>query len=235
MLHLTYANRTEALAACLAGDLARVRAAAGPWAALPVVVPNPAMRAYVRGELARHTGMAANLRFLFLDGLGRELLGKGEARILGAARLQAGLLQALGDRAFLAGPGLDAVRDYLAGDAGGMKRVQLASELAKLFEEYHHGRPEWIRAWREDRRAPGADPAREPWQRALWRRAVACVDAAGAPHETLEEAVRAGRLGKAELVYDELLSIDEVISRIDAVTVEDVRQLAADIREVMSA
>lgn len=199
MLHLTYANRTEALAACLAGDLAQVRAAAGPWAALPVVVPNPAMRAYVRGELARHTGMAANLRFLFLDGLGRELLGKGEARILSAARLQAGLLQALGDRAFLAGPGLDAVRDYLAGDAGGMKRVQLASELAKLFEEYHHGRPEWIRAWREDRRAPGADPAREPWQRALWRRAVACVDAAGAPHETLEEAVRAGRLGKAEL------------------------------------
>ena len=34
---------------------------------------------------------------------------------------------------------------------------------------------------------------------------------------------RMSRLGKAELVYDELLSIDEVLARIDAVTLEDVR------------
>ncbi|MCW2772108.1 MAG: ptrA, partial [Nocardioides sp.] len=36
-------------------------------------------------------------------------------------------------------------------------------------------------------------------------------------------------LGKAELVHDELLSIDEVIARIDAVTLEEVREVAADI------
>ena len=40
---------------------------------------------------------------------------------------------------------------------------------------------------------------------------------------------RMSRLGKAELVYDELLSIDDVLARIDAVTVEDVRRLAADL------
>ena len=40
---------------------------------------------------------------------------------------------------------------------------------------------------------------------------------------------RMSRLGKAELVYDELLSIDEVVARIEAVTVEDVRQLAAEL------
>jgi len=40
---------------------------------------------------------------------------------------------------------------------------------------------------------------------------------------------RMSRLGKAELVYDELLSIDEVIARIDAVTLEDVRALAAEV------
>ncbi|WP_243057356.1 pitrilysin family protein [Nocardioides sp. SR21] len=38
---------------------------------------------------------------------------------------------------------------------------------------------------------------------------------------------RMSRLGKAELVHDELLSIDEVIRRIDAVTVEEVREVAA--------
>ena len=40
---------------------------------------------------------------------------------------------------------------------------------------------------------------------------------------------RMSRIGKAELVYDELLSIDEVIARIDGVTLEDVREIAAEI------
>ena len=38
---------------------------------------------------------------------------------------------------------------------------------------------------------------------------------------------RMSRLGKAELLYDELLSIDEVMARIDAVTLEDVRAVAS--------
>ncbi|MGZ4449361.1 MAG: M16 family metallopeptidase [Nocardioides sp.] len=38
---------------------------------------------------------------------------------------------------------------------------------------------------------------------------------------------RMSRLGKAELVYDELLSIDEVMARIDGVTLEQVREVAA--------
>jgi len=40
---------------------------------------------------------------------------------------------------------------------------------------------------------------------------------------------RMSRLGKGELVSDELLSIDEVIARIDAVTLDDVRTLAKDL------
>lgn len=44
-----------------------------------------------------------------------------------------------------------------------------------------------------------------------------------------DSASRMSRLGKAELVYDELLSIDEVIARIDAVTLDDVRTIAAEV------
>jgi predicted Zn-dependent peptidase len=40
---------------------------------------------------------------------------------------------------------------------------------------------------------------------------------------------RMSRIGKAELVYDELLSIDEVLARVEAVTVEDVKALAAQL------
>ena len=40
---------------------------------------------------------------------------------------------------------------------------------------------------------------------------------------------RMSRLGKAEVAYDELLSVDEVIARIDAVTLDDVRRVAAEL------
>jgi predicted Zn-dependent peptidase len=44
-----------------------------------------------------------------------------------------------------------------------------------------------------------------------------------------DSASRMTRLGKSELVDDELLSIDEVLRRIDAVTLDDIRALAAEL------
>ncbi len=40
---------------------------------------------------------------------------------------------------------------------------------------------------------------------------------------------RMSRLGKGELLYGEMLSVDELLSRIDAVTVDDVRTVAAEL------
>jgi len=40
---------------------------------------------------------------------------------------------------------------------------------------------------------------------------------------------RMSRIAKAELLYDELPSLDEVIGRIDAVTLEDVQVLAKEL------
>jgi predicted Zn-dependent peptidase len=40
---------------------------------------------------------------------------------------------------------------------------------------------------------------------------------------------RMTRLGKAEIVYGELLGLDEVIERIDAVTLDDVRAVAHEL------
>ncbi len=48
---------------------------------------------------------------------------------------------------------------------------------------------------------------------------------------------RMSRIGKAELVHDELLSIDEVMARIEAVTLDDVRSVAAQVfgrREILA-
>jgi predicted Zn-dependent peptidase len=38
-----------------------------------------------------------------------------------------------------------------------------------------------------------------------------------------------GRLGKAELVYDELVSVDEVLARVDAVSLDDVAAIAGEL------
>ena len=40
---------------------------------------------------------------------------------------------------------------------------------------------------------------------------------------------RMSRIGKAELVHDELLGIDEVMARIDAVTLDEVRDVAGQV------
>jgi hypothetical protein len=37
------------------------------------------------------------------------------------------------------------------------------------------------------------------------------------------------RNGKAELIYDELIGLDDALGRIDGVTLEDVAALAADL------
>nr|WP_179519639.1 pitrilysin family protein [Nocardioides perillae] len=44
-----------------------------------------------------------------------------------------------------------------------------------------------------------------------------------------DSGARMSRLGKAELVHDELLGVEEVVERIDAVGVEEVRALAAEL------
>ncbi|MEP9381034.1 pitrilysin family protein [Nocardioides sp. KR10-350] len=44
-----------------------------------------------------------------------------------------------------------------------------------------------------------------------------------------DSASRMSRIGKAELVHDELLTIDDVLARIDAVTLEDCAKIAAEV------
>ena len=65
MLHLTYSNRLEVLAAPLA---ARIAAAQDhdPLTPIHLVVPNRAVEQFVRFRVAEQLGVAANLRFSLL-------------------------------------------------------------------------------------------------------------------------------------------------------------------------
>lgn len=91
----------------------------------------------------------------------------------------------------------------------------------------------------------GCLPSRLDEVLAVVRGELAAVAAAGITEEELvrgkgqlkgglvlgleDSGSRMSRLGKAELVHDELLSIDEVLERIDAVTLEEVAAVAAEV------
>jgi exodeoxyribonuclease V gamma subunit len=198
MLELTYSNRTEALVALLAGRIRTERAAGkGAWETVHLVAPSPTFKEYLRIALARELGVAANIRFTYLDSLWKDLLAENGMRLLTYDLMRAGLLGVLGDREKLAAPEMAPVRDYLGQEQGLLKRVQLAAQLARLFEEYQFSRHDWIEAWRKEQPAPGLGEGNEAWQRLLWLEVVRGLDAAAASaggraevHVTLLELVR---------------------------------------------
>lgn len=209
MLELTYSNRTEALLDQLVERVKQERATGrGPWESVHLVVPSPYLKEYLNLGLARKLGVAANLKFSYLDSLWKDLLVDGSRSLLAFDLLRAGLLSVLADPAFLARSGQGPVRDYLGQENLPLKRVQLAGELGRLFEEYQMSRPDWIDLWRgecsgkeikvlESRRA--ADKEMEAWQAELWVEVLRVLDGPDTTgnqvkHLTLLELIQQSRL-----------------------------------------
>ena len=203
MLRLTYSNRTEALFERFAADLAAFRADRGLFEPALLVVPNRNVEIWLKRQLARRDGIAANFEVLQLRRFVSGLLGRHdpELRLVDFELLQDLVLSVLLDDARLASSGLAPVRAWLEGggeaaDAVDLRRVQLASQLARLFEEYGFSRPDMLEAWPRRVTLTGRWAGTEAWQRALWleifgrgglleRRA----QATGERHRTLPQVV----------------------------------------------
>lgn len=167
MIDLRYSNRMELLLDALAEAIVRERRDAGPWRTIRLVVPNPATARRIESHLVRRQGLAANLKFEFLDAFLRTLL-PADKRLLDRPALQGVLL-----RRFRTGDGLDAealapVRAYLGQPPEPQRLAQLAYRLGGLLEEYLYSRPAWAEAWEAGGSVLG-DEGLEPCQRALWR------------------------------------------------------------------
>lgn len=181
-MQLTYSNRTEALLDALANDLAAAKAKGrSPFEPVRIVVPNRNVETWLKHGLARRLGIAANLEVHLLRRFVGELLRKGmrgaEAeggRLVDGPLLNDLVLSLLLDDSYLSQEGLSRVRSYLyaAGDAPDpvdLRRVQLASELSRLFDEYGFSRPEMLAAWRHETLLGGTPYAEtEEWQRRIW-------------------------------------------------------------------
>lgn len=187
MIKLVYSNKTERLLEELAKDILEWREnGAHPLDPVELVVPNRNMETWVRLGLAQLTGVAANLRFRWLNRFISELVSKacpGEIKLADLDIAEAAVLAALMDDALLETPELRPVSRYLqstgagganpeaygfdthlARDGADLRRVQLAARMAFLFQEYSFSRPEMIAAWRRNNSANQVgDPAGLPF------------------------------------------------------------------------
>ncbi len=178
MVRLVYSNRTEELLADLAARVREQQAREGALLPVRIVVPNGSVEGYVRLGIAREQGIAANLDASLLTRFAGEVVGllggaTGGARLADAEALEAMALALLLDDTLLGEPDLAAVRAYLraAGDrseAIDVRRVQLASRVGRLFEEYTYSRGDLLAAWSHGLALDAAHAETERWQRRLW-------------------------------------------------------------------
>jgi len=175
-LHLS--NRLEWLAEQLADDLAEDSAA--PMSQQCIVVANHESSRWLSLQVASRRGLSMGLRFPFARGVIDELT----TVLLGAEQRcspcfgRTAMTWWLYDRLprFLDDPHFAPVRHYLR-DGAALRRFELATRIAGLFDQYQIYRPDQLRGW-ESARSIGERPndglatdalPGEIWQALLWR------------------------------------------------------------------
>jgi exodeoxyribonuclease V gamma subunit len=219
MLHLYTSNVLESLAERLGGII--TAPPAGPFESETVVLQSLGMRRWLSLELASRLGVCANIDFPFPQTFLHQL----GVRVLGEEKADAGFERgALTWRIMRLLPGLlggsefAELARYLEGERPWLKRFQLASKIADVFDRYLAFRPEMILEW---------DRSGAHWQALLWRaitaemrglhppalgRALAAA-LPGAPAESLPR--RLSVFGVSTLPPFHLSLLAELAARID--------------------
>jgi exodeoxyribonuclease V gamma subunit len=173
LVRLVYSNRTEELVTELAARVRVQQEGDAVLDAVPVVVPNAAVEEYMRTGVARSCGIAANLRATLVTRFVGDFVAQSTpSRVAGADAFEAMGLTLLLDPSFVAHSELAPVREYLGAgrstDAANVRRVQLASRIGRLFEQYTFSRSEMLAAWAHGPVFVGRGAEPEQWQRRMW-------------------------------------------------------------------
>lgn len=171
MFYLHTSNRTENLLRHLV-EVLRQDVRRDAFAPEYFLVQGQGMERMIAQWLADAFGVWCHFRTLHPLGLFDEIAGQLGLAIEAQAfarrplvwRIES-LLRDAGD------PDLAPLLPYCGGENGGLKRFQLAWQLAYVFDQYQILRPDLLAAW-EQGRAIARHPT-EPWQMALWRRLAA--------------------------------------------------------------
>ena len=164
-LNLYTSNRLEVLAEKLAEVLRNPLAS--PLQQEIILVQSKGMERWVSMELARHHGICANIQFPFPNHfvyrIFREVIPEVQEKSpfdpeIMAWKVMQILPTCLDKKSF------ESLQGYLKGDQTGLKRFQLSSRIADLFDQYLIFRPEMVLGWDKG--------AENHWQAVLWRELV---------------------------------------------------------------
>lgn len=197
MIQLWYSNHLEQLVRALADNVAMRR---DPLEPIRIVVPNRNIATYLKFELARIHGIAANLETLYINTFFEGLLAP-DTQLLRREVVRGLLIERLEEiyHDAPANPETHEIRGYMSvsvdEDDYDRRLFQLADRLARLFDEYELSRPQMIEAW-STKTTMTHEPYKttEAWQRALW------IDLYGPRGKARRPDLRVQRFG--ELLVD---------------------------------
>ncbi|UPQ87413.1 exodeoxyribonuclease V subunit gamma [Vibrio sinaloensis] len=170
MFTVYHSNQVDVLKSLLV-ELIRLNPLENPFEAEQILVQSPGMSQWLKMELAKEFGVAANIEFplpaTFIWNMFTEVLTEvPERSAFNKESMTWKLMQIL--PALLERDEFAPLKRYLADDNDQSKLYQLSEKIADIFDGYLVYRPEWIASWEAGQ--PVAELQDEhPWQPILWQ------------------------------------------------------------------
>ncbi|AJR07604.1 exodeoxyribonuclease V subunit gamma [Photobacterium gaetbulicola] len=170
MFTVYHSNQLDLLKSLLV-ELIRLDPLDNPFEQEQILVQSPGMSQWLKLELAKSQGIAANIEFplpaTFIWNMFTKVLSDvPERSAFNKEAMTWKLLQVL--PAQLSRPEFAPLANYLCDDANQVKSYQLAEKIADIFDQYLVYRPEWIQSWESDTIDPEL-VEEHPWQPLLWQ------------------------------------------------------------------
>ncbi len=170
MFTVYHSNQVDVLKSLLV-ELIRLNPLENPFQSEQILVQSPGMSQWLKMELAKEFGVAANLDFplpaTFIWELFTKVLPDVPKRsAFNKEAMTWKLMQILPTQFDL--PEFSPLKRYLDGDDDQSKRYQLSEKIADIFDGYLVYRPEWIAAWEAGQEVEELN-GEHPWQPILWQ------------------------------------------------------------------
>ncbi|PJE79376.1 RecBCD enzyme subunit RecC [invertebrate metagenome] len=183
MLTVYYSNQLDVLKDLLA-LLLQKNPPVNPLTSEQILVQSPGMAQWLQLSLAQELDIAAAIDFplpaSFLWKMYCQVLPDvPERSAFNKEAMSWKIILLLDD--LIDQPEFSALAGYLAHDNQHIKRYQLASKIADIFDQYLVYRPEWILSWEKGGDLPDITQT-HPWQPVLWRELVQKTKQQGQSH-----------------------------------------------------
>ena len=170
MFTVYHSNQIDILKTLLV-ELIRANPFDNPFKTEQILVQSPGMSQWLKMELAKELGVAANIAFplpaTFIWNMFVQVLDDvPERSAFNKESMTWKLMQVIPDKLEL--PTFAPLKQYLAEDADKSKLYQLAEKIADIFDGYLVYRPEWIASWEAGEPVPELQDE-QPWQPVLWQ------------------------------------------------------------------